>query len=280
MRKTWAVIGLTLIVLFAILPTTQPLWTPLRPAIVRVVEVVALPFRLVWLSAQLPDVMLLMPVAGAKVNRITDTWGAPRLGGRLHRGQDIFAPKGTAVRSATRGYVVRVGNNALGGKVVLIIGAGGRRYYYAHLDAFAPTLRVGTPVTPETIIGFVGNTGNAVHTPSHLHFGMYTVAGAVNPLPLLQDRAPSSSSGYGASTYGKGSQPVDFCCWRRSHCRIKVRTWNSTTVRRVTSTSTRTRFIPCSLKKNQLADWFAGRFFQGRFQGSLPLLIQPFLFSH
>jgi murein DD-endopeptidase MepM/ murein hydrolase activator NlpD len=217
MRKTHAVIGLTLIVLFAIDPPTQPLWTPLRPAIVRIVEVVALPFRLARLSAQPPDAMLLMPVAGAKVSQITDTWGAPRPGGRRHRGQDIFAPKGTAVRSATQGYVVRIGNNALGRKVVLIVGAGGRRYYYAHLEAFAPTLRMGTPVTAETIIGFVGNSGNATHTPSHLHFGMYSVTGAANPLPLLQDRAPSSSSGYGASTYGKGSQLVDFCCWRRSH---------------------------------------------------------------
>jgi murein DD-endopeptidase MepM/ murein hydrolase activator NlpD len=192
MRKTWAVIGLILLVLFSGDPTTQPLWTSLRPTIIRVVEVVALPFHLARLSAQPPDATLLMPVAGAQVNRIADTWGAPRPGGRLHRGQDIFAPKGAAVHSATRGYVVRVGNNALGGNVVLIVGAGGRRYYYAHLEAFAPTLRVGTPVTPETIIGFVGNTGNAARTPSHLHFGMYTVAGAANPLPLLQDRAPSS----------------------------------------------------------------------------------------
>jgi peptidoglycan LD-endopeptidase LytH len=193
MRKIRAVMGLVSLVLFAIDPTTQPRWTSLRPAILRIAEVVALPFHLARLSAQPPDAILLMPVAGTKVNRITDTWGASRPGGRLHRGQDIFAPKGTAVRSATRGYVVRVGNNALGGKVVLIAGAGRRRYYYAHLEAFAPNLRVGKHVTPETIIGFVGNTGNAARTPAHLHFGMYTVVGAVNPLPLLQDRAPSSS---------------------------------------------------------------------------------------
>jgi peptidoglycan LD-endopeptidase LytH len=193
MRKTWAVIGLTLTMIFMVDPTTQLLWPPLRPVIVRLMEVVALPFRLARLSAQPPDARLLMPVAGAQVNRITDTWGAPRPGGRRHRGQDIFAPKGTAVRSATRGYVVRVGDNTLGGNVVLIAGAGGHRYYYAHLEAFAPNLRVGAPVSPETIIGFVGNTGNAARTPSHLHFGVYTVVGAINPLPLLQDRAPPSS---------------------------------------------------------------------------------------
>jgi len=192
MRRTRDVIGLTLIVLFALDPTTPALRAPLRAAVARIVEAAALPFRLAWLSAQPPDARLLMPVAGAKVSRITDTWGAPRPGGRRHRGQDIFAPKGTAVRSATRGYVVHVGHNTLGGKVVLIAGAGGRRYYYAHLADFPPNLRVGAAVTPETIIGFIGNSGNAALTPSHLHFAMYTRAGAVNPLPLLQDRMPSS----------------------------------------------------------------------------------------
>ena len=193
MRKTRAVIGLALIVLVAINPTTAPRWTPLRSAILRIVEVVALPFRLAWLSVPPPDRTLLMPVAGAKVNRITDTWGTPRPGGSLPWGQDIFAPKGMAVRLATRGYVVCASYNALGGKVVLIAGAGGRRYYYAHLEVFSPNLRVGKHVTPEMIIGFVGNTGSAARTSSHLHFGMYTMVGAVNPMPLLQDRAPSSA---------------------------------------------------------------------------------------
>jgi peptidoglycan LD-endopeptidase LytH len=94
------------------------------------------------------------------------------------------------VLSATRGYVVHVGSNTLGGHTVVIAGAGGRRYYYAYLKAFATDLRVGKPVTPETLIGFVGNTGNAARTPAHLHFAMYTAAGASNPLPLLRDRTP------------------------------------------------------------------------------------------
>jgi Peptidase family M23 len=98
----------------------------------------------------------------------------------------IFAQQGTAVRSATQGYIVRMGHNALGGKVVLIARAGGRRYYYAHLEAFAADLRVGMYITSETLIGFVGNTGNAARTPPHLHFAVYTVVGAVNPLPMLQ----------------------------------------------------------------------------------------------
>jgi murein DD-endopeptidase MepM/ murein hydrolase activator NlpD len=38
------------------------------------------------------------------------------------------------------------------------------------------------------VLGYVGSTGNADGTPPHLHFGVYTATGAINPLPLLTDR--------------------------------------------------------------------------------------------
>lgn len=173
-------------------PVAHAQWDTLKDAVLHAVEVVALPFRLARLAARQPDAILLMPVAGAKVSRVADSWGVPRPGGRAHQGQDIFARKGTAVFSATEGYVVRAGRNRLGGNVIMIAGAGGRRYYYAHLEAFAPEMRVGKKVTPKTVIGFVGNTGNAAQTSSHLHFGLYTMTGALNPLPLLRDRLASS----------------------------------------------------------------------------------------
>ena len=90
--------------------------------------------------------------------------------------------------SATEGYVVRVGENALGGNTVFVLGAGGRSYYYAHLDAYAPELAVGDYVTPETVLGYVGTTGNAAGAPPHLHFGVYTPVGVIDPLPLLSNR--------------------------------------------------------------------------------------------
>lgn len=46
------------------------------------------------------------------------------------------------MRSATRGYVVRMGHTTLCGTLVRIAGAGGLHYDYAHLEAFAPDLRV------------------------------------------------------------------------------------------------------------------------------------------
>jgi murein DD-endopeptidase MepM/ murein hydrolase activator NlpD len=147
-----------------------------------------LPFKIAVLAAREPDLELSMPVDGVRVNQLSDSWHAPRSGGRLHEGQDIFAARGTAVRSAAEGYVVRVGESPLGGNTVWVVGAGGRSYYYAHLDSYAHDLRVGDYVTPRTVLGHVGTTGNAAGTAPHLHFGVYTHGGAIDPLPLLADR--------------------------------------------------------------------------------------------
>ena len=136
-----------------------------------------------------PDKKLAMPVQDVSKKQIANTWHAPRDGGRLHEGQDIFAPRGTAVLSATDGYVTNIGENSLGGQTVSVIGAGGRVYYYAHLEAYAPHLAEGDSVTKQTLLGYVGTTGNAAGTPPHLHFGVYeSMRGVMNPLPLLQDR--------------------------------------------------------------------------------------------
>ena len=140
------------------------------------------------LYTQPPDDKLAMPLEQISKRQVADTWHAARGDGRLHEGQDIFAPKGTPILSATKGYVYNIGENKLGGQTVSVVGAGGRIYYYAHLDRYAPGLAVGDRITTRTVLGFVGTTGNAQGTPPHLHFGIYTSSGAINPLPLLTDR--------------------------------------------------------------------------------------------
>lgn len=140
------------------------------------------------LYSQEPDRRIAMPLEDVSKRQIANTWGAPRGTGRQHEGQDIFAPKGTPILSATSGFVYKIGENNLGGQTVSVIGAGGRTYYYAHLDKYAPGLEEGDPVTTRTVLGYVGTTGNAQGTPPHLHFGIYTGSGAINPLPLLTDR--------------------------------------------------------------------------------------------
>lgn len=131
--------------------------------------------------------VLPVPVEGVTPRRLVDTWGASRSGGRAHQGIDIFAPRGTPVLSATRGIIVNKGWNQLGGRTVMVLGPGGQRHYYAHLDEWdAP--EIGDWVAPGTVLGYVGNTGNAAGTPPHLHYGIYEMEGARNPYPLLTGR--------------------------------------------------------------------------------------------
>jgi murein DD-endopeptidase MepM/ murein hydrolase activator NlpD len=128
-----------------------------------------------------------IPVMNVSRRQTSDTWGAPRSGGRSHQGIDIFSPRGTPVMSATEGIVIRVGTNRLGGQVINILGPGRQVHYYAHLDRFG-AFKEGDVVSPGSIIGYVGNTGNAVNTPPHLHYGIYDpVSGAINPWPLLEE---------------------------------------------------------------------------------------------
>lgn len=136
------------------------------------------------LSAMPAPASLGMPVAGLGRKALRDTWHGPRSQGRRHEGIDIFARRGTPVVSATEGIVLSIGQNNLGGNVVWVLGPGGQRHYYAHLDQFADLSR-GQRVEPGTVLGYVGNTGNARTTPPHLHYGIYGSDGALNPYPLL-----------------------------------------------------------------------------------------------
>lgn len=116
---------------------------------------------------------------------LADTWGAARSQGRTHEGIDIFAPRGTPIQSTTQGIVSKVGNNNLGGRVVVVVGPGGAGHYYAHLEDYAD-ISPNDWVNAGNIIGYVGDSGNAKGTPPHLHYGIYINGSAVNPYPLLQ----------------------------------------------------------------------------------------------
>lgn len=116
---------------------------------------------------------------------LTDTWGAARSQGRTHEGIDIFADRGTPIQSTTQGIVSKVGNNNLGGRVVVVVGPGGAGHYYAHLEDYAD-IAPNDWVEAGDVIGYVGDSGNAKGTPPHLHYGIYINGSAVNPYPLMQ----------------------------------------------------------------------------------------------
>lgn len=140
--------------------------------------------RIVRLYREPPPASLPVPVQGIEPSQLADTWGAARSEGRRHEGIDIFALRGTPVIASTHGVVVRKGLNRLGGQVVGVIGPAGWYHYYAHLDAWS-TVGVGDWVEPGTVLGYVGDTGNAKGTPTHLHYGIYVHGEATNPYPLL-----------------------------------------------------------------------------------------------
>ena len=133
------------------------------------------------------------PVAHRDETAIKSFWGDRRDGGRRkHKGNDVFAPKGTPLLAVADGRVTRVRNGGLGGKTVWLRDGEGRpyNYYYAHLDS--QLVRPGQRVRRGDTLGTVGNTGNARTTPPHLHFGIYQPGGARDPFPFLKnpDREP------------------------------------------------------------------------------------------
>lgn len=128
---------------------------------------------------------LSFPVSQSGKPSIGSFWGDGRdEGERKHEGIDIFATKHTPAIAAANGTVTSVRENTLGGLVVFMRPEE-RDYtlYYAHLDK--QLVKDGQTVRTGDTLGLVGNTGNARHTPSHLHFGIYTIGGAIDPLTFV-----------------------------------------------------------------------------------------------
>jgi peptidoglycan LD-endopeptidase LytH len=148
------------------------------------------PRAITELAAMPAPAAMRVPVEGVPASRIADTYGAPRGRDRRHQGVDIFAPRGTPVRSATPGLVLSVRDGGLGGRQVWVLGPGRERHYYAHLDDWAPALRAGERVRAGALLGTVGDTGNARGTPPHLHYGVYAAQGPIDPLPRLRAAEP------------------------------------------------------------------------------------------
>jgi murein DD-endopeptidase MepM/ murein hydrolase activator NlpD len=124
---------------------------------------------------------IICPVQGPVA--FTDTWGAARSGGRAHKGVDMLSPMGTPTVAPVSGRVEHRGNS-LGGLSWHLYGDDGDYYYGTHLSAYE---NVGAGhVAAGTVIGYVGDSGNAAGTP-HLHFEVHPGGGAaVNPYPYVR----------------------------------------------------------------------------------------------
>ena len=131
---------------------------------------------------------LAFPVPAEDNPKIGSFWGANRdNGARKHEGIDIFGKFRTPVVAAANGYITSTKDNNLGGKVVFLRpDSKNFTLYYAHLDS--QIAREGQEVKTGDVIGLMGNTGNAKTTPTHLHFGIYTNSGAIDPLPFVDKK--------------------------------------------------------------------------------------------
>jgi murein DD-endopeptidase MepM/ murein hydrolase activator NlpD len=124
---------------------------------------------------------IVCPVAGAVA--FSDSWGSARSGGRAHKGVDMLARSGTPTVAPVSGVVSHRGNG-VGGLSWHLNGDDGHYYYGTHLSSYE---NVGAGhVSQGTVIGYVGDTGNARGTP-HLHFEIHPNRGAaVNPYPTVR----------------------------------------------------------------------------------------------
>ncbi len=119
-----------------------------------------------------------------------------------------MAPKQTVVMAVAGGVVETMDTASGAGYYVRLVHRGGWETWYMHLDndspgtddgsggaatAYAEGLEVGDRVVAGQIIGYVGDSGNAEWTGSHLHFELHVGGGPINPYtPCSRPRSASS----------------------------------------------------------------------------------------
>lgn len=147
---------------------------------------------------------MLSPVAGQP--GVISTFGVPRPDNRKHKGADIAAPKMTPVYAVSDGTVFWLLDQQAGDCcAVAIRHLDGWMSYYIHLnnDTFgtddglgygiAPGLTKGTEVAAGQLLGWIGDSGNAEDTVSHVHFELRTPGNeAVDAIPSLSAAAVPS----------------------------------------------------------------------------------------
>lgn len=126
-------------------------------------------------SAPIASGAFVCPVQGAV--SFVNSWGNARASGNRHVGVDMMSPRGTPVVIPVSGTVTTK-TGGIGGLQFHLNGDDGTFYYGAHMDAFSGAqghLPAGT------VVGYVGDTGDAKGTGTHLHFEIHP-GGWSNPI--------------------------------------------------------------------------------------------------
>ena len=162
----------------------------------------AIPTAYAW-AAETPVVRdIVFPTAATST--LTDSYGDPRSGGRVHEGDDILGQKMMPLYAAVTGVVSSVTNpEESWGCRIVIRDADGYQYLYYHVNndtpgtddgigctpySYAPGIERGAQVTAGQFIGWMGDSGNAEDVGPHLHFEI---------------RLPVTNDGFGG--YGEGT---------------------------------------------------------------------------
>lgn len=182
-------------------------------------------------SAQAADFdpnQIIFPVDGE--NHYTDTFDACRGTdcSRRHNATDIMADKGVPVLAAAAGTVKWIGDTCC---YLRISHGNGWDTQYIHLNndtqnpdgsysddglawGIAPGIEVGTHVEAGQLIGWVGDSGNAEYTASHLHFEIWQGDTRINPYPYLiaaeqRDSQPSFTGIFRDDDYSVHEPDID-----------------------------------------------------------------------
>lgn len=148
-----------------------------------------------------PPDTLMIPVKGVRREQLQDTFNDARSEGRVHNAIDIIAPLGTPVVAAADGEIVKFFDSEKGGITIYQYSLDKKLiYYYAHLQKRADNLREKDFVKRGTVIGYVGDTGNAGAGNYHLHFSVYEIqtperyweGNNLNPYDLLKNGIESN----------------------------------------------------------------------------------------
>ncbi len=140
---------------------------------------------------------LMIPVVGIKREQLQDTYNDARSNGRVHNAIDIIAPGGTPVVAASDGEIAKFFYSNGGGGITTYQYSPDKHfiYYYAHLQKRADNINEHDFVKQGTIIGYVGDTGNAGAGNFHLHFSISVLTDPkrifdgteINPYPILKN---------------------------------------------------------------------------------------------
>ena len=122
---------------------------------------------------------------GVGVHDITPNFGVVRASGHTHEGEDIIAVKGTPIVSPTAAVVTSIAYGASEGNAVYTANPGGETFVYYHLDRIGEGVAEGQVLERGSLIGYVGNSGDAAGGPAHLHFEIHKSGVPTDPFPRL-----------------------------------------------------------------------------------------------